>query len=182
MAEVFADASSIILLEKAGLFDLFLSTYHVCISKTVLDEICNPDYPDAEQFKKYYSQGWFLVTQCGLKNQPPYSRLESCDNELEKLGNGEKTTIRNYFYENKGFVLVDDGPAAKYCRKYNIPFVNALLVPKLFWYAGLVKKNKYIEKTRLLETIGRYSKSVINKAKALDKKAFTRFYPDDRKK
>jgi hypothetical protein len=67
--------------------------------------------------------------------------------------------------KTKDFILVDDGPAARFCQAQQIPFINALLIPKIFWYSGLMDSKAYLKKTDCLCELGRYSKKIMEKAR-----------------
>ena len=135
MVPVFADASSIILLEKTDLFSLMLTTYHMIIPPAVLKEITIDGTPGAKSFS----------TQVALKRlhvmAPPENSPDDEPCGLEKLDPGERDTIRLCLFKKiRGFILTDDGQAARWCRNKNLPFINALLVPKILHYAALINK------------------------------------------
>ena len=89
----------------------------------------------------------------------------------ENLDLGELQTLMLYFQNvcptQRSFIIIDDAKGARFCLRRKVPFINALLVPKVFWFAGLLTKNDYIDKTALVIEKGRYSKTVIEKATAL---------------
>jgi hypothetical protein len=62
-------------------------------------------------------------------------------------------------------LLVDDGRAARFCKAHQIPFINALLVPKIFWYSGFMGQTDCLKKTACLCDLGRYSKKVLKIAR-----------------
>jgi len=158
MTYVYIDSSSAILLEKSDLFDLFLLHADVVMSKTVYTEITKPGYPSANRFEANYHNKLFKISPC---TEP----LIKGSSDLKRWGKGERETIYLYLNSKKGYILIDDGKAARWCFKRKVPFINALLVPKLFWYFGLLSENECLSKTAELCTIGRYSNTVKTIAK-----------------
>jgi hypothetical protein len=75
--------------------------------------------------------------------------------------------------------MIDDAKGARFCLRRKVPFINALLVPKVFWFAGLLTKKDYIDKTAFVIEKGRYSKTVIEKATALSSSDLAMFIPNE---
>ena len=46
--------------------------------------------------------------------------------------------------KTKDLILVDDGQAARFCHAQQIPFINSLLIPKIFWYSGVMDQKTYL--------------------------------------
>jgi len=67
--------------------------------------------------------------------------------------------------KTKDFILVDAGKAARFCQAKQIPFINSLLIPKIFWYSGVMDPKTYLEKTDGLCTLGRYSPKIMEMAR-----------------
>lgn len=155
MTLVFCDTSSLILLEKAGMFPDVAAHLDLCISPSVLDEITATDTSDACMFAGLAEKGGIRVA--GLPEHPidPGSSPG-----LDRLDTGEKDTIGLYLDQQQGFILVDDGPAAKWCLSNSLPFINALLVPKIFWYAGIMSRSACMNKMNRLCRLGWYSQKV----------------------
>jgi predicted nucleic acid-binding protein len=171
MAAVFADASSIILLEKAHLFTLMLSTYTLAVPPSVFKEITAVDTADAARFSLQVALKRLHVMAL------PASHCEVDTFGLDKLDPGERDTICLYLTKKQGFILTDDGQAARLCRNRNLPFINALLVPKVLMYAGLVDKHTCKKAMTHLCELGWYAEAV--KAFAFDctQKQLTPFLP-----
>ena len=77
------------------------------------------------------------------------------------------------------YILIDDAKGAKFCLKRKVPFINAMLVPKILWFASLLNKNDYLDKTALSIEKGRYAATIIEKAKALSPSDLATFIPDE---
>ncbi len=163
MAFLYTDSSSAILLERTGLFDQLLQHVNVMMSTAVYTEITKPGYPGEDRFKTNYHNKLFRIApfiEPGIE-----SPLIKENSDLKRWGIGERETIYLYLKNKDGYILIDDGKATRWCFKHEVPFINALLVPKIFWYSGIISEKEYISKTDKLCTIGRYS----NKVKAFAK-------------
>ncbi len=163
MTFVYTDSSSAILLERSGLFDQLLAHANVVMPESVYSEITKPGYSGEERFKTHYQNKLFKVSPYIYSGtQTPLTKENS---DLNRWGKGERDTVGLYLKNRDGYVLIDDGKAARWCFKHGIPFINALLVPKLFWYSGLISENDYLSKTDTLCAIGRYSNKIKTFAK-----------------
>jgi len=157
------DASSAILLQKADLFALLLNAWQVVMTPSVFREITKSGYPGAAYFNS--------LSEITLQEPGPHSHPLFSLKSFASLGRGEKDTIQSFcnlygrnFKETGAFILVDDARAAKFCQAQQIPFINALLIPKIFWYSGLMKQKDYLNTTACLCNIGRYSQKIIEMA------------------
>jgi hypothetical protein len=178
MQTVYIDASSAILLYKTGLFVLCSQYFSIIMETDAYKEVRVPDYPGAQFFLSMVQK----------------NRVQVCSSNPNCLGDislpknldlGERQTLALYFQNAGGwdqrFIIIDDAKAAKFCLRRKVPFINALLVPKILWFAGILNKNDYIDKTALVIEEGRYSRTVIEKAKALSSSDLALFIPDETK-
>ncbi|MCG8615158.1 MAG: hypothetical protein MI802_02990 [Desulfobacterales bacterium] len=169
----FIDASSAILLHKAALFDLCASHLRLMMAAAVFDEITRDGYPGADYFLDAQKKRMFKVLDTGPL------QIEEGRKELMRMGRGERETILQYrrfdCIREPAFVILDDRRGAVFCRNRNIPYINALLIPKIFWYSGRMTESEFKQYTNTLLEIGRYGKAVIQKAKALNETDLARF-------
>ncbi len=176
---VFTDASSAILLYKTDLFIPAVQAFSMVLSQAVFREITVPGYPGAGMFKEVRKQKGFNIENPTEEAMDP---VLSADKDFARMDTGEKETLALfYLYQKKGdssFVLMDDGQGARYCGKHKIPYINALLVPKLFWYSGLMDQKTAHKKTNQLVDLGRYSKKIIQIAQHLTEKDLAPFIPE----
>ncbi len=172
LTPVFTDASSAILLEKVQLFSLFLNVFDSILAQTVFDEITMPGYAGAESFKRHRRQNNFVVKS--VKESKKHCTALNKGN----LDTGEKDTLRLFLGSKKGFILTDDKQAAKYCLNHHLPFINALLVPKVFWYGDIINKKVCEKKMAVLSTIGRYSEKITWYAFNCTQKDLIQFIPE----
>ena len=116
------DASSAILLFKAGLFEVLLETYAIVVAESVHEELCREGYPGAEAFRICRASGALTVAPTGCGQPGAFE-----DPALLALDRGERDTVRCFNTGWGDFVITDDGKAAKHCRSRGIPNLNALL-------------------------------------------------------
>ncbi|WP_320043440.1 hypothetical protein [uncultured Desulfobacter sp.] len=173
---VYIDASSAILLYKTGLFDLCTQYFYMIMETCVYKEVQVPDHPGANFFLSMVQKNRMKVCSSN-----PDDLIDI--NLPESLDLGERQTIvlycQNACPNQPSFIIIDDAKGAKFCLKGKIPFINALLVPKILWFASILNKNDYIDKTALVIEIGRYSRTVIEKARALSSSDLAIFIPDE---
>jgi hypothetical protein len=83
--------------------------------------------------------------------------------------------MRLYLEGLADFVILDDRGGAAECRRRAIPFVNALLVPRLLNFAGDLDEPASIGKFDELSKRGRYSGHVITLARGFGMGELARF-------
>lgn len=149
---VLIDASSAILLYKCGLFDSLARAFHTRMTPSVYDEITRDGYPGAAAFRKLWTAGRFNVIDSPAMPLPD-DRLPG----IRSLDRGERDTIDGYIEGYADFVIIDDGKGAGCCRTNDIPYINALLVPKILLICGKLNESECVEKMGHIISIGRYS-------------------------
>jgi len=176
---VFTDASSAILLHKAELFVPAIQAFSMVVSKAVFREITVPGYPGAGMFKEVRKQKGFIIENPTEEAMGP---ILSADKSFARMDIGERETLALFYHHQKkggnNFVLMDDGRGARFCQKQNIPYINALLVPKLFWYSGFMDQITAHKNTNQLIDLGRYSEKIIQIAQQLTEKDLAPFIPE----
>ncbi len=173
---VFIDASSAILLEKSGLFLTFSNAFQLIMARSVFKEITAPGHKGVTWFRTQFEKRVYKVIALSCNS--------NSENDLgcyKNFGTGERDTLCLYHEAQQGFILIDDGPAARWCTKQNIPFINALLVPKILMYKNLITKEDCENKMDILCGIGRYSKKIKTIAFALTRKELSYFIITDKK-
>lgn len=176
MHTVYIDASSAILLYKAGLFVPCTQYYAMVMETQVYKEVGVPGHPGSKFFLSMIQKNIVAVCRADTDHQANI-------NLLKNLDTGERHTLMLYFQklcpEKPSFIIIDDAKGAKCCMKCKVPFINALLVPKILWWAGRLNQNNYLEKTAFIIEQGRYSKTIIEKATALSSSDLAMFIPDE---
>ena len=173
MKQCMVDSSSAILLYKSGLFADLVETYHIAMTVSVIEELTIPGYPGAGEFRHYADIGAITI------QSPPGIRLEEGATKfLYSLARGERDTVRCYVAKGPiTFIIIDDGRAARYCRRAGIPFINALLFARIAYLAGLLSRREYDEKYEELVLIGRYAKEVTTFVRQCSGKEIAYFMP-----
>lgn len=176
MHTVYIDASSAILLYKAGLFVPCTRYFSIIMETDVYKEVRVPDHPGTKFFSSMVQKNNVKVCRADTDRQVNI-------NLPENLDLGERQTLvlylQNICPDQPSFILIDDAKGARFCLSHKVPFINALLVPKILWFAGLLNKNDYLDKTALVIEKGHYSRTVIEKAKALSSSDLATFIPDE---
>ena len=170
MTWVYVDASSAILLYRAGLFEQTARDFSLVLAGAVYKEINRDNYPGARLFRKMAESRKLSI----VHEEPDTPDIIGLT-EFSALDRGERKTIALYLAptypgsteKTSAFVLMDDGQGARFCARHHIPFINALLVPKIFWYSGLMDQTTAEQKMEKLTELGRYSRRIILKARQL---------------
>ena len=155
------DASSAIILYKAGLFSRLTKTYRIRMAGSVYKEITRAGYAGARNFENAYRSRHFSV----------FAPAESGDGDAnfpappKSMGRGEWETIVAYLNGAADFVIIDDRTGNRYCRSQGIPYINALLFPRLLHLAQAATAARTAEKTAAIIRIGRYSPEIIQYAR-----------------
>jgi hypothetical protein len=143
---VLIDSSSAILLYKTGLIDACGKAFTLVISRSVMHELVVPGHGGADYFAR-------LIAAEDLSVSHEY---RGCLLDLP-LSGGERDIVLLYLSGQGEFIIIDDGDGAAYCRAKHIPYINALLVPLLLEYAGLLGSDDSRRSLETLLKVGRYS-------------------------
>ena len=121
---VLIDTSSAILLFKSGWMPPLMEHYQVGTGPVVYQEMTVLHHPGATSFARWRKEHRLVLHASNGAGIEP-------DDDLNRLHQGERECIR-LLYEGAGaFIILDDGRGAAYCRRKAIPYVNALLIPRL---------------------------------------------------
>lgn len=163
LRKVIADSSSIILLQKVDLFEVFCGQYSLVITGEVFTELTSAGKKGSVYLRE--------VLRDRVRQPLPGSIVNS-------MGQGEGSSIALFLEGGGDFVLLDDKKGANYCRDKTIPFINSLLVPRLLYIGGAIDAATYDRTTRLLIERGYYSLKIINRAQNISKNELLQFLPD----
>jgi hypothetical protein len=167
------DASSAIILFKAGLFGRLVQTYHVLMTTTVLSEVTRSGYPGAEFFREVARQPAVTIV--------PYGRCAAMrlseDQRLFLLDRGERDTIFCLKHGRADFIIIDDGRGSSFCRNNDLPFINALLFPRVLLLSGRLSAAACDDKTARIIQCGRYSPKIIAAAGSMGLRELRPFLP-----
>jgi len=172
MKRALVDTSSAILLFKSKLIPQLVSLYQTRICDSVYREITRQGYSGAAEFQQLCNQQLIEI----LPGIEPGSVLP--DSGRPRLNAGEQDTIHHYQLGRADFIVLDDGRAARYCRKAGIPFINALLFPRILLILGLMPESDYHRKRNEIISYGRYAEKILKTALEMPDNEITPFLPD----
>ena len=154
------DASSAIILYKTDLFPLLLDVYTVVMPVSVFEEITrNSSYPGANDFSDLSKQGRFHIIHTAKIDTETGEKIPL------SLDRGEGDVISLFFNKIGNFIMIDDGAGAAYCRKNKLPFINALLFPRILFLRSFINADEYNDYMQKIIMTGRYSPHIISFAR-----------------
>ncbi len=157
------DASSAILLTKAGLIESCCKAFTLIMSRSVFDEVTATAHPDAARLRALSGRQPGIIVHVDPGKWPSVPVQE----DVERLHRGERDTLYHYLSGVARFVIIDDGRGLQACRRLGVPHVNALLCPKLLQYCGRMPDHQRVRSYMdRLVGLGRYSASVVDWAQA----------------
>ena len=169
---ILLDASSAILLAKAGFHEVLAASYFILMSDSVFDEITRKRLPGSGEYRKLLQEKRLEVLS--VLSPPPWI---VADAHLQRLDRGERDTLL-LFHEGRGaFVVTDDGAAARFCLSNRIPFVNSLLLLRLLHRSGMIGDSSYEAGFQSLLALGRYSEKVREYARSCPDSELLSFLP-----
>ena len=174
MKKALLDASSAILLFKADLLSKLTDIYCVAVTQSVLHELTRENHCGADTFHHYAAQKKIGVIDVGSGEFPCRKSLLPS----RSLGRGEGDTIKCFAAGGWDFIITDDGRAARYCRRNNLPFINALLFPRLLYFCHGISLAESNHTLKAISSLGRYSSAVIDWAESCKKEALLFAIPD----
>lgn len=157
------DASTLILIAKAGLLELFVSEVGmpVVIPGEVERECCQSKKTlDAAIIQKALDES--RIASKAVKNQRLVAKLQADFS----LGKGEAETIALALNVHAQLVGMDDRNGIDACKVLNISFTTALGILVRTREKGLIEESEALEKLARLEKHGRYKHFIIQNARA----------------
>ncbi len=157
-----ADSSSIILLQKSQLLDVFLRSYRVSVAQEVYAELTEVPKQGSGKLQQVLRSRRIAIKSAGAP---------------QEMGDGEGATIATFLDGICDFILLDDRRAAQYCMSRDIPFVNSLLISRILCSCGAIDENKAAVARAALLQHGYYSRKVITQAMAFADADLSKFHP-----
>ena len=172
MLTALMDASSAIILYKAGLHRFVCEVYNVIMPISVYREIAGNFHPGSDIYRQLHTDKKITIQALDpvIDGQPATPGLSDLDR-------GERDVVYLYFAGNCDFIITDDGGAAQYCQREKIPFINALLIPLVLKYAMNQTDFHSQEAFEKVRKHGRYSQWVIDFAQRCERKHLSFFLP-----
>lgn len=172
MKSILIDSSSAILLHKSGWLDATWAKFHLKTGRAVFRELTIPGYPGADRFQRLVAAGEMEVLP--LIDTPPGSG----DAALNEMGPGERECITLFLAGSGQFILLDDGRGARYCRDHRIPYVNALLIPRILALADpTIGVQAVADAMAQISHLGRYATWVRDYARNCEDTTLAPFLP-----
>jgi hypothetical protein len=154
---ILIDASSAILLFKSGWMAPLMENYRVGTGPEAFREMTVADYPGASAFRQWQQEKRLVLhPQC-----PPEVSIGT---NRPGLDPGERECITLFLNGTGAFVVIDDGPGAAFCRREAIPYVNALLIPRLLSHASTTVREDVQTAMQRIYASGRYAPWVLEYA------------------
>jgi len=167
---VLIDTSSAILLFKSDWMIPLLNGYRVGTGPAAFQEMTVTGYPGARAFAHWQQKHQLTIhSPCA----PDVTR----EKDLRRLDPGERECIRLYTRGMGTFIIIDDGPGAAYCRRKTIPYVNALLIPRLLSPGATANGAGVAAAIRKIYACGRYASWVLEYALSCPAEDLTFFLP-----
>jgi predicted nucleic acid-binding protein len=169
---ILLDASSAILLAKAGFHEMVAASYTILMSESVFDEITRKRLFGSDEYERLQQEKRLEVLP--VLNPTSWS---VADASLQRLDRGERDLLI-LFREGRGdFVVTDDGSAARFCLSSRVPFVNSLLMLRLLQHSGMIRASSYETGFQSLLALGRYSEKIREYARSCPDSELRFFLP-----
>ena len=154
------DASTLILLAKINMLDLFFS--HVqdgaCIPKKVRSEVTAEESEETPVIIRCIEDG--KITVAKIKNATLAQKLSDDFN----IDAGEAEALALAIETNASIVATDDRNAIRACKVLKLDFITAVAVLIRAVEKGLIEKEEGLARLHKLQSVGRYSKAIIENA------------------
>lgn len=151
------DASTLILLAKIDLLELFISNFQgkVLVPESVALEVGQAGYEDSPLILKLIENKKISILKTKNKRQSDKLMLDF------NIDQGEAEAISLAVQENMHFIATDDRNAIRACKMLKIEFITAMAILIRAFEKQLIDKNEALLKLQKLRYIGRYSKVII---------------------
>lgn len=151
------DASTLILLAKIDLLELFISNFQgkVLVPESVALEVGQAGYEDSPLMLKLIENKKISILKTKNKRQSDKLMVDF------NIDQGEAEAISLAIQENIHFIATDDRNAIRACKMLKIEFITAIAILIRAFEKQLIDKNEALLKLQRLVYIGRYSKAII---------------------
>ena len=144
--------------------------YRVGTGPAAFREMTVADYPGASAFRQWQQEERLVLhPRC-----PPAVSVGTDRNDLDP---GERECLTLFLNGTGTFVVIDDGAGAAFCRREAIPYVNALLIPRLLSPASATARAEAEAAMQQIFALGRYAPWVLEYALTCKPEALAFFLP-----
>jgi hypothetical protein len=157
MKSVIIDTSSAILLYKSGLIMHLVNKYQTLMTPSVYRELTEHGYPGSDTFRLLCKSGKIRLLD------PPDSASDFLESypKLPVLNQGERDTVHHQMMGTGDFSIIDDGRALRYCKRVGLPFINALLFPRILLLIQSISESEYHARSAEIIRFGWYTDHII---------------------
>jgi predicted nucleic acid-binding protein len=154
------DSSTLILLAKTEILDLFISNFkgRILIPEKVKWEVIGEGEKEAPVISICIEKRKIEVKK--VKN-PRYGKKMVEDFNIDI---GEAEAIMLAIQEGASLIATDDKNAIRACKMLNLDFVTAISILIRTFQKGLLDQDETLLKLEKLQSIGRYSRPIIEDA------------------
>ncbi|MEK6950097.1 MAG: hypothetical protein AABX13_00030 [Nanoarchaeota archaeon] len=157
---IIADACSVILLAKASVLEGSSSTYNICISTQVYEEVLagkQKQFQDALLLERLAREKKIKIIEA------PSASRRRIQRDF-RMGEGEASTIALGIKE-RAIVATDNRQGRKAARIYGLPLVGSIDIVVSLTKKGIISKEKAQEALRILREEGWFSPYLIEQAR-----------------
>lgn len=154
------DSSTLILLAKIDLLDLFLSNFRdsVVLPEKVRSETILGDRKEVRSIIRHLEDKRMAVMK--VKN---FSLVRKIMEDFS-IDAGEAEALALALEQKAGVVATDDRNAIRACKMLKLEFITTMAVLVRAVEKGLIERDEGLAKLQKLQSIGRYSKAIIDDA------------------
>lgn len=154
------DSSTLILLAKIDILELFISNFHkkVLIPEKVRIEVSAGGREERLFVVKLIEDKRIMSLK--VRNRRQIKKLMEDFN----IDEGEAEALTLAIQEGADMVATDDRNAIRACKLLNIDFVTAIAVLVRATEKSLISRDDAVIKLQKLQSVGRYSKEIIDNA------------------
>lgn len=154
------DSSTVILLAKIEILELFISNFHnrVVIPERVRSEICMEKQEETPLIVKLIANKKIEVLKARNINQ--INKLMDDFN----IGAGEAEALTLAIQEEVSIIATDDRNTIRASKIIKIDFTTAMAILIMAYKKRLIEKDEALIKLERLQSIGRYSRAIIEDA------------------
>lgn len=154
------DSSTMILLAKIDLLDLFISNFHgkVLIPEKVMAEVGKEHREELPAIEMLIKDKRIDVLK--IRNVIQIKKLM----EDFTIDQGEAEAITLALREGINVIATDDRNAIRACRMLKIHFVTAIAILVRAFEKNLIDRDSAFIKLQKLQAVGRYSKAILKDA------------------
>ena len=125
-----------------------------------------PKKSGSVKFKELYRNHFISIIEVNKSSVPKIP-----------LKGGEHDIIVLKLSGRGDFIIIDDREGARFCQKNSLPFINSLLVLKIFYFSEKIDEINYHKSMSKLLAIGRYAKWVRDYVRDCTEKELFNFFP-----